>query len=291
MSVSAQRGLIPTHAGKTGYEAKVSFAQPAHPHSRGENPLRGREKLGGRGSSPLTRGRRTLSDLDRLAAGLIPTHAGKTRLMVSDPHGRRAHPHSRGENSKALCRASRAMGSSPLTRGKLGLHMSLIWDIRLIPTHAGKTPRTVHGRNRSRAHPHSRGENHVFDVGGREYCGSSPLTRGKQKIKLMHCYVTGLIPTHAGKTRRASSSPRRRRAHPHSRGENAAPFGADGCDEGSSPLTRGKRRALGPDENPSGLIPTHAGKTPSVAVRRGTARAHPHSRGENRVHASRFHRD
>ena len=30
-----------------------------------------------------------------------------------------------------------------------------------------------------------------------------------------------------------------------------------------------------------GLIPAHAGKTPSVAARRGTARAHPRSRGEN----------
>ena len=222
MSVSAQRGLIPTHAGKTGYEAKVSFAQPAHPHSRGENPLRGREKLGGRGSSPLT-------------------------------------------------------------RGKLGLHMSLIWDIRLIPTHAGKTPRTVHGRNRSRAHPHSRGENHVFDVGGREYCGSSPLTRGKPAVRRHHRGDAGLIPTHAGKTCALARVSQRGEAHPHSRGENVGRLVLMRTHPGSSPLTRGKPLRTGTRAVRLRLIPTHAGKTPSVAVRRGTARAHPHSRGENRV--------
>ena len=291
MSVSAQRGLIPTHAGKTGYEAKVSFAQPAHPHSRGENPLRGREKLGGRGSSPLTRGKRTLSDLDRLAAGLIPTHAGKTRLMVSDPHGRRAHPHSRGENSKALCRASRAMGSSPLTRGKLGLHMSLIWDIRLIPTHAGKTKDQAHALLRDRAHPHSRGENPPCVVITEATPGSSPLTRGKRRPIRRGWLRRGLIPTHAGKTCALARVSQRGEAHPHSRGENVGRLVLMRTHPGSSPLTRGKPLRTGTRAVRLRLIPTHAGKTPSVAVRRGTARAHPHSRGENRVHASRFHRD
>ena len=51
------------------------------------------------------------------------------------------------------------------------------------------------------AHPRSRGENSAGRVTQLVHDGSSPLTRGKPKAKLVHCYVTGLIPAHAGKTR------------------------------------------------------------------------------------------
>ena len=71
------------------------------------------------------------------------------------------------------------MGSSPLTRGKLGNHASERAEAGLIPAHAGKTllavivpvPFRAHPRSRGktrgtsktrcarRAHPRSRGEN------------------------------------------------------------------------------------------------------------------------------------
>ena len=52
---------------------------------------------------------------------------------------------------------------------------------------------------------------------------------------------------------------------------------------GSSPLTRGKLHAG--DERPGhpGLIPAHAGKTPTGARVASLCRAHPRSRGENRA--------
>ena len=57
-------------------------------------------KLGlpGKGSSPLTRGKRYPGARNCLRFGLIPAHAGKTTRAgpVSSPEA--AHPRSRGEN-------------------------------------------------------------------------------------------------------------------------------------------------------------------------------------------------
>ena len=73
-----ERGLIPTHAGKT-LGAQGAAKRPwAHPHSRGENrrPLGPPERR--MGSSPLTRGKRLVVDKATFKARLIPTHARKT---------------------------------------------------------------------------------------------------------------------------------------------------------------------------------------------------------------------
>ena len=121
--------------------------------------------------------------------------------------------------------------------------------------------------------------------------GSSPLTRGKQATDRVCARGRGLIPTHAGKTCQRPGHSVGKWAHPHSRGENHDVGGGLGLFNGSSPLTRGKPDLTMEDATALGLIPTHAGKTPPHSARMAATRAHPHSRGENRVHASRFHRD
>ena len=133
------------------------------------------------------------------------------------------------------------MGSSPLTRGKLGYRPTPGAEERLIPAHAGKTVPCVAATCHLRAHPRSRGEN-VGEAGealvGR---GSSPLTRGKRFRERAPGRQVGLIPAHAGKTTPANAIRIRRWAHPRSRGENAAEETAVDIHLGSSPLTRGKR--------------------------------------------------
>ena len=91
------------------------------------------------------------------------------------------------------------------------------------------------------AHPRSRGEN--FDELDEDAAerGSSPLTRGKPQRRRGRQQGHWLIPAHAGKTsimRRAAS---RQRAHPRSRGENSERGYDYDHENGSSPLTRGKR--------------------------------------------------
>ena len=111
-----------------------------------------------------------------------------------------AHPRSRGENRAAAEEALRAVGSSPLTRGK-----------RTEETLSeGVTP------------------------------GSSPLTRGKRFLRVIPVERGRLIPAHAGKTIRLTGEKTLDRAHPRSRGENFRRPQGQGVKRGSSPLTRGK---------------------------------------------------
>ena len=74
---------------------------------------------------------------------------------------------------------------------------------------------------------------------------------------------------------------RRSRAHPRSRGENFQIVVTRQIFPGSSPLTRGKQEHDPPRSLGGGLIPAHAGKTPTRAAPQPGAAAHPRSRGEN----------
>ena len=132
-----------------------------------------------------------------------------------------------------------------------------------------------------RAHPRSRGENVDAAVTDAGHWGSSPLTRGKRHPRLRIGLPAGLIPAHAGKTPGRCSSPRRPWAHPRSRGENPADVERDLVSEGSSPLTRGKRKILLAVVAVVGLIPAHAGKTTCPRTIVASGAAHPRSRGEN----------
>ena len=111
--------------------------------------------------------------------------------------------------------------------------------------------------------------------------GSSPLTRGKPRLGRLIPLRSGLIPAHAGKTRRSMDWVCARWAHPRSRGEN------EDCGEhvlagqGSSPLTRGKPSSPPPRQRRRRLIPAHAGKTERVGLWWCGWGAHPRSRGEN----------
>ena len=174
------RRLIPAHAGKTSLEEHGDKVHAAHPRSRGENRSGGMPRAAASGSSPLTRGKRSIREDERTMTGLIPAHAGKTCPHRSRRPIHRAHPRSRGENGTIAGASAPAIGSSPLTRGKQIDPRVGVIRLRLIPAHAGKTPgRGLRIRIRR---------------------GSSPLTRGKLFPAIASCVADGLIPAHAGKT-------------------------------------------------------------------------------------------
>ena len=235
--------------------------RPAHPRSRGENLVPTQTHTGARGSSPLTRGKLGLPWDGPGRLRLIPAHAGKT---FPGPVGRcdkGAHPRSRGENREEARVVVFGAGSSPLTRGKRRPPRRGHERTGLIPAHAGKTEPSPSTRAATWAHPRSRGENSRSARSPSRSGGSSPLTRGKRSLRSPRNARDRLIPAHAGKTRVRRSDPRSCRAHPRSRGENLNKQGLETTAQGSSPLTRGKRR--GPPGRPhkDGLIPAHAGKT------------------------------
>ena len=96
--IGSDRRLIPAHAGKTFSQCSSALLSAAHPRSRGENGGGKVESTQGKGSSPLTRGKRVclLNDLGQVR--LIPAHAGKTPIFFSMAVWKSAHPRSRGEN-------------------------------------------------------------------------------------------------------------------------------------------------------------------------------------------------
>ena len=256
-------GLIPAHAGKTASRTARWCCGRAHPRSRGENLYEAMRDGKVSGSSPLTRGKPGPFGAWRPKLGLIPAHAGKTYREESDELDERAHPRSRGENRGLSSYALDVGGSSPLTRGKRSSPSPRGTSRRLIPAHAGKTRARRHPRGRSRAHPRSRGENVRAGRPSAGARGSSPLTRGKPAHEVPWGRDRGLIPAHAGKTRRPDHFRSSSRAHPRSRGENELIAFATSSLVGSSPLTRGKRAQAVREILTGGLIPAHAGKTES----------------------------
>ena len=274
-------GLIPAHAGKTHSGSPPARQRRAHPRSRGENCGTRPGRLGGPGSSPLTRGKPAGAAPADRRWGLIPAHAGKTLLFYDFFPRILAHPRSRGENWEGCHASPRASGSSPLTRGKRSASHHGVSVYGLIPAHAGKTHSPTAYLPIFKAHPRSRGENNIMTVISGALTGSSPLTRGKPSADQPHYVGKGLIPAHAGKTAPLTSLMKPRAAHPRSRGENPRTRSRTARCGGSSPLTRGKHLATDTLPRDSGLIPAHAGKTAAMNTLACTYWAHPRSRGEN----------
>ena len=217
----AQAGLIPAHAGKTLLTVTVTLLLSAHPRSRGENRVYDMARAVETGSSPLTRGKPATVTPMAGALGLIPAHAGKTRARSWSPKPPTAHPRSRGENPVQTVNQFGDLGSSPLTRGKLGSDRRRRGSVRLIPAHAGKTRPWMPTAQSRPAHPRSRGENELRELSDFRSQGSSPLTRGKPGRRVEVDVNRRLIPAHAGKTAPSYRGGTSSSAHPRSRGENA----------------------------------------------------------------------
>ena len=196
--------------------------EPAHPRSRGENDAREVLTDSGPGSSPLARGKLSDRDEGTVVGGLIPARAGKTVGDGAHDVLLRAHPRSRGENDKLVDEVQKALGSSPLARGKRGDSCCQPDGGGLIPARAGKTVITPDGNDAPKAHPRSRGENVVVSTGSAWRFGSSPLARGKPPTTAREEIVRRLIPARAGKTCATVSKSSSVQAHPRSRGENGS---------------------------------------------------------------------
>ena len=78
---------------------KQPTSQRANPHSCRENWPVSTPGMIVAGSSPLTRGKHLTFHSAGANFGLIPTHAGKTRIPIFVIFLYWAHPHSRGENA------------------------------------------------------------------------------------------------------------------------------------------------------------------------------------------------
>ena len=136
------------------------------------------------GSSPLARGTLRERILRELRARLIPACAGNIRPYRDQKQSSSAHPRSRGEHATDISRAMTSPGSSPLTRGTPGIHVTAILQTRLIPARAGNTSTGGYPVRRRAAHPRSRGEHACASAAMVSGAGSSPLARGTRTYPL-----------------------------------------------------------------------------------------------------------
>ncbi len=192
--------LIPAHAGSTVGVHVEHVVEGAHPRSRGEHIPP---------SGPRVSLRR-----------LIPAHAGSTAACRRLRRLVRAHPRSRGEHPGSRIELEWFQGSSPLTRGARTCCGSSPTGSGLIPAHAGSTPLQRGFSYATTAHPRSRGEHLSCAPDTCCPAGSSPLTRGALDGGTGHPAGRGLIPAHAGSTRKLFAAGRPVWAHPRSRGEH-----------------------------------------------------------------------
>ena len=210
--------LIPARAGRTTTTPTRRFRPRAHPRSRGADTQAAVDLSAAGGSSPLARGGLPAcghGDRDR---GLIPARAGRTPHAQSNTPTTRAHPRSRGADSKATAESSAVAGSSPLARGgRIGPSVVPVAG-GLIPARAGRTWIAFPPDAGVGAHPRSRGADIrrlPFALGKK---GSSPLARGGLACRTGVEGSAGLIPARAGRTEGGAVHPRVVRAHPRSRG-------------------------------------------------------------------------
>ena len=113
----ATRGIIPALAGNTTAVRASRIALSDHPRSRGEYLRRASPAPAGRGSSPLSRGIRLLTEECSWTMRIIPALAGNTRSQDQSHGSRKDHPRSRGEYAQSSPVWPPVIGSSPLSRG------------------------------------------------------------------------------------------------------------------------------------------------------------------------------
>ena len=193
----------------------------------------------------------------------IPAYAGSTSPAPAGQGPAPDHPRIRGEHRSTAGTTASRRGSSPHTRGALGILLAIFIQLGIIPAYAGSTQAPARIPHLVQDHPRIRGE-HVPAV--LPCCcgaGSSPHTRGAHVGDAGMIAIVGIIPAYAGSTSRRYSPAAAARDHPRIRGEH--------------------RMAETPHQAPPRIIPAYAGSTTLVVSRDHLMPDHPRIRGEHCV--------
>ena len=235
--------IIPAYAGSTSSNTALCHRARDHPRIRGEHPL---EKMRFRfrsGSSPHTRGAPRVEPRRGILRWIIPAYAGSTGSVIWTVSSTGDHPRIRGEHEFDQRVRVVEAGSSPHTRGaRPGLRCSSR-RARIIPAYAGSTTLSCARRSGIRDHPRIRGEHLAATSFNSAMEGSSPHTRGARLGLSPGGLGARIIPAYAGSTTHLARKCPSWTDHPRIRGEHPVDlFVAEGGG-GSSPHTRGARRA------------------------------------------------
>ena len=274
-------GIIPAHAGLTARSKYSGVVGRDHPRACGAHLVSLVAAAWALGSSPRMRG--SLGGIfdDAQPLGIIPAHAGLTAIRRAGQPERRDHPRACGAHVFNSPADIGGWGSSPRMRGSLSELSKWRMVRRIIPAHAGLTPRRSRGRRRIGDHPRACGAHHVAHSFYLIWMGSSPRMRGSLSVQLAGGIVAGssprmrgsptkrrrsmrpmgIIPAHAGLTRPRSWMIACLRDHPRACGAHFQHLPQSRHVIGSSPRMRGSQLVKESAHKYDGIIPAHAGLT------------------------------
>ena len=132
---------------------------------------------------------------------------------------------------------------------------------RFIPAYAGNTIGSDWSGSPKSVHPRLRGEHGTMRVVRSMPVGSSPLTRGTQRLVDDGRGRVRFIPAYAGNTAAFYRPFSDATVHPRLRGEHGRRNLMHSSRLGSSPLTRGTPPGVGPVPVRGRFIPAYAGNT------------------------------
>ena len=112
-------GIIPAHAGLTGWTQTTDDNSRDHPRACGAHPIGYRPERPRWGSSPRMRGSRLLPRGERRGRGIIPAHAGLTSSKDLPRNQSGDHPRACGAHASKSPNVEPCWGSSPRMRGSL----------------------------------------------------------------------------------------------------------------------------------------------------------------------------
>ena len=128
-----------------------------HPRACGAHPICYSLAFLHEGSSPRMRGSPEIKSLREELEGIIPAHAGLTRIRMLGAASARDHPRACGAHAVKRVLEAYEAGSSPRMRGSRLHFMGRQYLLGIIPAHAGLTCQTVICQRRARDHPRACG--------------------------------------------------------------------------------------------------------------------------------------
>ena len=177
-------------------------------------------------------------------------------------------------------------GSSPRMRGSLSVTKYGINSTRIIPAHAGLTPRGPSSAAAQRDHPRACGAHLKLKDVATMLSGSSPRMRGSQQGDGATATKPGIIPAHAGLTRVLALANLESRDHPRACGAHLIHNALRRPEWGSSPRMRGSQVRDNRRDAARGIIPAHAGLTTTGHTRSIKRWDHPRACGAHLVSLS-----
>ena len=231
------------------------------------------------GSSPRMRGSLVATLLAAILLGIIPAHAGLTSRMQTGIVMFRDHPRACGAHASCSPASFQYTGSSPRMRGSLPVKTNGELRTGIIPAHAGLTVAWHTSEEVARDHPRACGAHSSSRKHENLSKGSSPRMRGSRRCIHPGQAQEGIIPAHAGLTALSYMLARCTGDHPRACGAHDWDGIIMSHSQGSSPRMRGSplhHRCAVPAR---GIIPAHAGLTPSSSPRQCSSWDHPRACG------------